>query len=57
MILGSAEGVRNTGRSAVDESERGSTDVELGKLVEFGVDLVLRAALALGFDLLGLFLG
>ena len=54
MMLRSVEGTNHTGRPTVDGCKGGSAHVELGKLVKLDVDLVLRAALALRFDLLGL---
>src|SRR3954453_21188146 len=55
VVLGAGEGIRHAGGAAVDRGEGGGTDVELGEGVEVNVDLVLRVAFALGFDLLGLF--
>lgn len=40
VVLGAGEGVGDAGGAAEDRSEGGGTDVELGKLVEFNVDLV-----------------
>lgn len=54
MILGTGEGVRNTGRAAVDRGVRRGADVELGKGVEVDFNLVLRIAFALSLDLPGL---
>lgn len=54
MILGTSEGVRHARGAAVDRSVRGCANVEFGELVEFGVDLVLGVAFALGLDLPGL---
>lgn len=50
----SVEGADRAGRPTVDGRKGRSTHVELGKLVKLDVDLVLRATLALCFDLFGL---
>ena len=55
MIFGAGEGVGDTGRATVDRGKGRSADIELGEGVEVNVDLVLRIAFALSFDLLGLF--
>lgn len=55
MILGPGVRIGDVGRAAVDGSIGSRADVELGELVEFDLDLVLRVALALGFDLLRLY--
>ena len=44
------EGTGNTRRTAVYGRVRGSADIELGELVEFDVDLVLRTSLAHSLD-------
>lgn len=54
MMLRSVKGTDRAGRPPVDGRKGRSTYVELGKLVELDVYLVLRAALALSLDLLGL---
>jgi hypothetical protein len=54
VVLGTSEGVRHTRRTTEDWREGGSADVKFGKLVEFDVDRILRVALALSLDLLGL---
>lgn len=54
VILGTSEGVGHARRATEDGSERGSADVELGELVELDIDRILRVALALSLDLLGL---
>lgn len=51
MILGSGVGIGDAGRAAVDGSIRSGADVELGELVEFNIDIVLRVALTLSLDL------
>lgn len=56
MVLRTCERIRHTRRTAVDWSVRGGADIELGKLVEFDVYLVLGVPLALQLDFLGLFL-
>lgn len=55
VVFGTGEGVRDTGRAAVDRSVGGSADIEFGEGIEVNIDLILRVAFALSFDLLSLF--
>ncbi len=54
VMLGSVKRAGGAGGPAIDGGKRRGAHVEFGKLVELDVDLVLRAALALRLDLLGL---
>jgi hypothetical protein len=54
VVLGTSEGVGHTRRAAEDGSEGGGADIELGELIELDIDRILRVALALSLDLLGL---
>lgn len=56
VVLAAVEGARLEGRAAVDGRVGGGADVELGKLVELDLDSVVGVALALGLDLLCLFI-
>lgn len=54
MMLRFVKRAGYAGRPTVDGRKRRSAHIELGKLVELDVDFILRAALALCFDFLGL---
>lgn len=54
MVLRSVKWAGGAGRPAVDGGKRRCAHVELGKLIEFDVDFILRASLTLCLDFLGL---
>ncbi len=54
MVLGTSERIGHARRATEDGGEGGGADVELGKLVELDIDRILRVALTLRLDLLGL---
>ena len=54
MMLRSVKRAGCARRPTVNGGKRRSAHIELGKLVELDVDFILRAALALRFDFLGL---
>lgn len=54
LVLAAIKGAGLEGATAVDGCVGGSADVELGELVELDFVRVVGAALARGFDLLGL---
>jgi hypothetical protein len=54
VVSSASEGVGRARRAIEDRGERGGTDVELCKLVEFDIDRILWVALVLSLDFLGL---
>ncbi len=54
VVLGAIKRARLEGRAAVDGGVAGSTDLELGELVELDLYRVVRVALALSLGLLSL---